>query len=114
MPTEAISNPKQPDVFLVDAQHKIEDRPVKLGVEMPDRFEVIDGLQEGDQVMIGNRSQVHPGQQVDVKVVGQPTLDLPLSSTGETSSGRLPQSTPAPLDPHADNSTPPSSIPDKP
>ena len=114
IPAEAVSNPKTPDVFLVNADHKIEDRPVKLGVEMPDQWEVTDGLQEGDQVMVGNRSQVHPGQDVDAKVVGQPKVDLPISPEGETSSGRMPLATPAPLDPHANTSTPPSSIPDKP
>ncbi len=115
IPIEAVSNPKSPDVFLVDSEHKIEDRPVKLGVEMPDRFQVTDGLQEGDEVMIGNRSQVHPGQQVDVKLVGQPKLDLPPQPDGEVSSSQpAPSATPPPLDPHAANSTPPATIPDKP
>ena len=114
IPTEAVSDPKNPSVYLIGSDHKIVARPVKLGVEMPDRFQVTDGLQEDDVVMIGNRSQVHPGQQVEVKIVGQPKLDLPPQPDGETSSSQPDKSTPAPLDPHATTSTPPATIPDKP
>jgi RND family efflux transporter MFP subunit len=114
IPTEAISDPKNPSVYLIGPDGKIEARPVKLGVEMPDRFQVTDGLQEGDLVMIGNRSQVRPGQQVEAKLVGQPKLDLPPQIDGESSSSQPDHSTPTPLDPHAVTSTPPSSIPDKP
>ena len=115
IPIEAVSNPKSPDVFLIGSDGKIVDRPVKLGVEMPDRFQVTDGLQEGDEVMIGNRSQVHPGQPVDVKIVGQPKLDLPPQPDGESSRSQpAPEATPIPLDPHAATSTPPSLVPDKP
>ena len=114
IPTEALSDPKNPTVYLVDSSGKIEDRPVTLGVEMPDKFQVTSGLQEGDLVMIGNRSQVHPGQQVEVKIVGQPKLILPPQPDGESSSSQPDHSTPVPLDPHTVTSTPPSSIPDKP
>jgi hypothetical protein len=47
---------------------------VKLGVEMPDKYEVVDGLKEGELVMIGNRSQAHPGQKVEPKLIAQPTI----------------------------------------
>ena len=115
IPIEAVSDPKNPTVFLVGSDGKIVSRPVKLGVEMPDKFQVTDGLQEGDVVMIGNRSQVRPGQSVDVKIVGQPKLDLPPQPDGESSSSQpAPGATPVPLDPHATTSTPPSAIPDKP
>ena len=126
VPTEAISDPKNPTVYLIGSDGKIVARPVKLGVEMPDRFQVTDGLREGDLVMIGNRSQVHPGQPVAVKIVGQPRLDLPPQPDGEVSNSqpdqpipppldsRAAHATPAPLDPHTATSTPPSSIPDKP
>ena len=114
IPIEAISDPKNPTVYLIGPDHKIVSRPVKLGVEMPDRFQVLDGLQEGDLVMIGNRSQVRPGQMVDVKIVGQPKLDLPPQPDGESNSSQPVTPTPAPLDPHVSTSTPPPSVPDKP
>ena len=114
IPIEAVSDPKNPTVYLIGSDRKIVSRPVKLGVEMPDKFQVTDGLQEGDLVMIGNRSQVHPGQTVDVKIVGQPRLDLPPQPDGEVSSSQPVTPTPVPLDPHATTATPPSAVPDKP
>ena len=114
IPTEAVSNPKDPTVYLIDSDHKIEARSVKLGVEMPDRFEVTEGLQEGDVVMIGNRSQVHPGQKVDPKLVGQPKLNLPPQPDGEVNSSQPDGSVPKPLDPSKDKSPQVPAIPDKP
>jgi RND family efflux transporter MFP subunit len=74
VPTEAISNPKDPVVQVINANNEIEARPVKLGVEMPDEYEVTDGLKEGELVMIGSASQVHPGQKVEPKLVTQPII----------------------------------------
>jgi RND family efflux transporter MFP subunit len=74
VPTEAVSNPKDPVVYVINSDNEVEARPVKLGVEMPDKYEVTDGLKEGELVMIGSTSQVHPGQKVEPKLVTQPTL----------------------------------------
>jgi RND family efflux transporter MFP subunit len=72
--TEAVSDPKAPVVYVINAQNEIEARSVKLGVEMPDKFEVTDGLKEGDLVMVGSRSQAHPGQKVNPKLVTEPVV----------------------------------------
>jgi hypothetical protein len=74
VPTEAISNPKNSVVYIIDADNEIEAQPVKLGVEMPDKYEVTDGLKEGELVMIGGASQVQPGQKVEPKLVTQPII----------------------------------------
>jgi RND family efflux transporter MFP subunit len=74
VPTEAISNPKQPTVNVVTAGNEVESRPVTLGVEMPDVYEITAGLKEGDLVMIGNNAQVHPGEKVAPKIVAMPSL----------------------------------------
>jgi RND family efflux transporter MFP subunit len=70
VPTEAISSDKKPTVYLVNRNQEIEERTVKLGMETPGKYEVLAGLKEGDLVMIGNRSQVKPGQKVAPKVIG--------------------------------------------
>jgi multidrug efflux pump subunit AcrA (membrane-fusion protein) len=70
LPTEAISTDKKKTVYLVNRQQEIEERPVTTGLETSDRYEVLSGLQEGDLVMIGNRSQVKPGQKVEAKLIG--------------------------------------------
>jgi hypothetical protein len=53
----------------VNANHEIESRPVTLGVETPDLFEITSGLQEGELVMIGGCSLVHPGEKVEPKLM---------------------------------------------
>jgi len=56
-------------VLVVDAQGRIQERQVKLGVESSDRVEVITGLAENDRVIIGNRSEFREGERVQPKVV---------------------------------------------
>lgn len=69
IPTQAVSNPKEPIVNVVTADDEIEARPVKLGVEMPNQYEVTGGLKEGEMVMIGNNAQAHPGEKVAPKAI---------------------------------------------
>ncbi len=69
VPPEAISGEKNPTVYVVNANHEIESRPVTLGIETADRYEITSGLQEGELVLVGVRSMVHPGQKVDVKLM---------------------------------------------
>jgi RND family efflux transporter MFP subunit len=70
IPTEAVTSVKNPTVYLVNRSHEIEERAVKLGLETPERFEVAAGLAEGDLVLVGDRSQVKPGQKVESKFMG--------------------------------------------
>ena len=68
LPTEALSTDKKKTVYVVNGEQEIEERPVTTGLETPDHYEVLSGLHEGDLVMIGNRSQVKPGQKVEPKL----------------------------------------------
>ena len=72
IPIEAVP-PGGKSVLVVNGSHKVEQRPVKLGLETPGRYEVLAGLKEGDLVMIGNPAQVGPGQTVE------PRLTAPLA-----------------------------------
>jgi RND family efflux transporter MFP subunit len=69
VPIQAIINGKTPTVYVVNHDHQIEDRPVELGLETSDKYEVLSGLQEGELVVIGNRSEFQAGQQVEPKLV---------------------------------------------
>ena len=69
VPIEAVSSGKSPIVYVVNHDHLIEERPVQLGLETPDKYEVLSGLQEGDQVVIGNRSGFQAGQKVEPKMI---------------------------------------------
>jgi RND family efflux transporter MFP subunit len=56
-------------VFLVNPQNKVEQRQVTLGIQTANRTEVVAGLQEGDLVVVGNRSQIQAGLQVTPKQI---------------------------------------------
>ncbi len=56
-------------VLIVNSHGAVELRQIKLGVEGSDRVEVTSGLEENDHVIIGNRSEFHPGERVQPKVV---------------------------------------------
>jgi RND family efflux transporter MFP subunit len=72
VPVEAVAGTTRRTVFVVNRDQKIEEREVKLGLETPDKFEVLSGLQEGERVMIGNRAQVQIGEQVTARPANQP------------------------------------------
>lgn len=69
VPTEAVSSEKPPTVFVVNRQGEIEQRTVVTGLETPTQYEIKQGVEEGDLVMIGARSEVKPGQKVEPKIV---------------------------------------------
>jgi RND family efflux transporter MFP subunit len=68
IPIQAISSAKEPVVYVVNGSNEIESRPVKLGIETPDKYEVTDGLKEGEMVVVGSRGEAHPGEKVTPKV----------------------------------------------
>lgn len=68
IPTEAVTADKKSSVYVIGPNQEIQERPVKLGLETPSRYEVLAGLKEGELVMLGNRSQVSPGQKVATKL----------------------------------------------
>jgi RND family efflux transporter MFP subunit len=62
-------------VFMVDREGRVQERPVKLGAEGNDLVEILSGLSEGDQVVIGNRSELLPGEKVNPKPVEEKTVN---------------------------------------
>src|SRR5579863_1990271 len=56
-------------VFVVNASHQIEDRPVSLGLQTSSDAEVVSGLNAGEQVVISDRSGLKPGEKVSPQVV---------------------------------------------
>lgn len=60
-------------VYVVDTSGKVELRKVKLGMETATDVEVVSGLQEGEQVIISDRSGLTPGQEVHTRLVAPPT-----------------------------------------
>lgn len=71
VPLEAVvRNGEDATVLAVNPQNILEERHVKLGLEDSSHVEVLSGISEGEQVVIGNRSQFRNGQKIQPKQVG--------------------------------------------
>jgi RND family efflux transporter MFP subunit len=70
VPLEAVSHEgEQPTVYRVGEDGRLEDRKVTLGIETATDAEVLSGLNAGDQVVVGDRAGLKPGQVVRPKTV---------------------------------------------
>jgi len=67
VPVQALERGDERTTVMVVTNGVLERKPVKLGLETPDRAEITDGIHEQDVVVIGNRSQLRPGMTVNVK-----------------------------------------------
>ncbi len=67
VPIQCVEAGESPYVLIV-ADGKIEKRPVSLGIETAERAEIVSGLEENDQVVIGNRGGLQPGEPVSQQV----------------------------------------------
>ena len=75
VPTQAVSPGKTARVFVVNHDNQIEERDITLGVESPDEYEVLSGLNEGDLVVVGDHSELQAGQKVEPKQVELSTVN---------------------------------------
>ena len=73
IPVEAVDRSQSsPFAFVVNQQGHIEKRTLHLGMETPRFIEVIDGLQEGERVVVANLSSFQPGEAVEAREVTVP------------------------------------------
>lgn len=69
LPVQAIQHHDgKTTVLVVDQQNRVQPREIQIGLEDPDRVEVIAGLTEGERVIVGNFGAFQPGQTVEPKV----------------------------------------------
>ena len=71
VPIQSVEQGEQPFVMMVK-DGKVEKQPVTLGMQTSDRIEILDGLSEGEMVVVGNRSSLQAGQSVNPKLVATP------------------------------------------
>jgi RND family efflux transporter MFP subunit len=68
IPLEAVTiSGNSATAYVVDANNRVSVRSLKLGLETPDRAEVLSGVAPGELVVVGNRSSLAPGQVVQPK-----------------------------------------------
>lgn len=59
-------------VMVVNASGELEQRTVTTGLETPAAIEIVSGVREGEQVVVGGRGQLRPGEKVRAKVTQTP------------------------------------------
>jgi RND family efflux transporter MFP subunit len=69
VPIQAVNQGEAESVYVVTPANQIEIRPVKLGVQTASDAEVVSGLQEGELIVIGERSALKAGQKVQPKII---------------------------------------------
>ena len=70
VPLQAIDhNNDQAMVDLVGPSHKIEPRVIELGIQTATEAEVLSGLNEGDRVVVSDRSGLKPGEEVHPQII---------------------------------------------
>lgn len=69
VPLLAVRRQSVDRVQVVTSDHRIEERVVRLGLETSDRAEVVDGLREGEFVVVSGGSRVGVGQEVKLQDV---------------------------------------------
>jgi RND family efflux transporter MFP subunit len=68
IPIEAVRrSDNATSVLVIDAQNRVEPRDVKLGIENSSRVQILAGLSQGEQVVIGNLGAYHAGELVRPK-----------------------------------------------
>jgi RND family efflux transporter MFP subunit len=70
VPVQAIrhSGP-QTSVLVVNARDQVEEREVQLGLEEPDRVEILSGIMPNERVIVGSQNQFRAGDRVVPQVV---------------------------------------------
>jgi RND family efflux transporter MFP subunit len=70
VPLQAVNHEgNKTTVFVVDSSNQLIDRPVQLGLQTASDAEVVSGLQEGEEVVVSDRSGLKPGEKVVPKTV---------------------------------------------
>jgi RND family efflux transporter MFP subunit len=70
VPVESVlRNQAGSSLYVVNADNRVEERNVTLGLETPTKVEVVSGVREHEKVLMGSRTQFTPGQSVAPRVV---------------------------------------------
>ena len=69
VPLQAVDQGDQNTVYVVNASNKIEIRKVTLGIQTANDAEVLLGVEEGESIVVSDRSSLKAGQEVVPKMV---------------------------------------------
>ncbi len=81
VPIQAVSrNGDQATALVVGPGNRIERRNVRIGIEAANRLEILEGLSDGDRVVVGGGGEIRPGDEV----APQPITESPADARGES------------------------------
>ncbi len=70
VPVQAVHHSgSQTSVLVVNARNQVEEREVQLGLEEPDRVEILSGIMPNERVIVGSQNQFRAGDRVVPQVV---------------------------------------------
>ena len=70
-PKDALLQRRGSPVMFVFGDGKVQQRTVELGEAFGNRFEIVSGLNEGDQVVTRGNERLRPGQEVQIRGTGR-------------------------------------------
>jgi RND family efflux transporter MFP subunit len=76
VPLQALVVGDNPTVFVLAKDGRLEERHVEVGIRTPDDAQIINGLEEGDLVVVGNRAGLTAGEKAQPKLVNLPKVKL--------------------------------------
>jgi RND family efflux transporter MFP subunit len=62
-------------VYVINSKNLVEERQVTLGLELPNKVEVLSGANENEMVLMGSRARLSPGQSVLPKVMSSAQMN---------------------------------------
>ena len=69
LPVQSLLQGETSRVFVVGKDGVIQERTVQVGLQTPMRVEALEGIKEGELVLVGSRAGIHIGQKVAPKIV---------------------------------------------
>ncbi len=85
VPIDAIVEGDDPYVLALDATNHVIKRSVVLGIQGPNRYEIRQGVQEGERVIAGNQSNYEPGELVDPSPIDTNLIEFKQTQHGQGS-----------------------------
>lgn len=71
IPLQALIRGAEPRVWRVGTDQRLEERKVRLGLEVPTHVEILEGLADGDRVVVGRLAGLQAGQEVKLAEGGR-------------------------------------------
>ncbi len=95
VPIDGIVEGDQPYVLVVDQTNHVVKKPVVLGIQGANFYEIVSGVNVGDRVIVGNQANYQPGQLVTPSPVDMSLANFNQTSQQKQSPQKKPHAVPA-------------------